>query len=197
LQAAEQRLVSVRDGALDGVRNQVTADINALRKVPQVDYKSLFGQLEQAENAAASLKVMGTVVNAMDEGPSIDSSKAGIERVWLIVKQSLAKLFVIRKASTDAEVLITTEEQAMRRHHLQLLLIGLRQSAQLRDANMFKQTLGDSIEWLHSAFDMKDKQVLALEQQLLQLSKQDIAPALPDISGTRKLLERYVPAGAS
>jgi uroporphyrin-3 C-methyltransferase len=197
LQAAEQRLTSVRDGALDGVRNQVAADINALRRVPQVDYKSLFAQLEQIENSVASLKVMGNVVNAADEDRGIDNSKAGIERAWLLVKQSVAKLFVIRKASTDVEVLITVEEQKMRRHHLQLLLMGLRQSAQLRDANMFKQTLSDSIEWLHSAFDMKDKQVAALEQQLVQLNRQDIAPALPDISGTRKMLERYVPAGAS
>lgn len=197
MQAAEQRLAYVRDGALDGVRNQVAADINALRKVPQVDYKSLFAQLEQAESSAASLKVMGNVVNAADEDRGIDGSKAGIERAWLLVKQSVAKLFVIRKASTDVEVLITVEEQKMRRHHLQLLLMGLRQSAQLRDANMFKQTLSDSIEWLHSAFDMKDKQVAALEQQLVQLNRQDIAPALPDISGTRKMLERYVPAGAS
>ncbi|HEX2584829.1 MAG TPA: uroporphyrinogen-III C-methyltransferase, partial [Steroidobacteraceae bacterium] len=83
MQAAEQRLAYVRDGALDGVRNQVAADINALRKVPQVDYKSLFAQLEQAESSAASLKVMGNVVNAADEDRGIDGSKAGIERAWL------------------------------------------------------------------------------------------------------------------
>jgi len=197
LQAAQQRLSAIRDGALDGIRGQLAADIDALRKVPQVDYRTLYTQLQQAESAAASLKVMGTVVNAVDDDHGVDNSKAGIERAWLVVKQSLAKLFIVRKASSDTEVLITAEEQAVRRHHLQLLLMGLRQSAQLRDANMFKQTLDDTLDWLHTAFDMKDKQVIALEQQLLALSKQDIAPVLPDISGSRKMLERYVPAGAS
>jgi len=197
LQAAQQRLSAIRDGALDGIRGQLAADIDALRKVPQVDYRTLYTQLQQAESAAASLKVMGTVVNAVDDDHGVDNSKAGIERAWLVVKQSMAKLFIVRKASSDTEVLITAEEQAVRRHHLQLLLMGLRQSAQLRDANMFKQTLDDTLDWLHTAFDMKDKQVIALEQQLLALSKQDIAPVLPDISGSRKMLERYVPAGAS
>jgi len=197
LQAAEQRLSSIRDGALDGIRGQLAADIDALRKVPQVDYRSLYAQLHQAEATATSLKVLGSVVNAADEDHGIDNSKAGIERAWLVIKQSLSKLFIVRKASTDAEVLITAEDQALRRHHLQLLLMGLRQSTQLHDARLFQQTSNDTLDWLHTAFDMKDKQVASLEQQLLALSKQDIAPVLPDISGSRKLLERYVPSSAN
>src|SRR5207237_3931330 len=111
--------------------------------------------------------------------------------------QSIARLFVIRRASTDAEALITHEEQALRRHHLQLLLLGLRQSVQLHDERTYRDTLNETLSWVNTAFDMKDKQVVTLHQQLLALNKQDIAPALPDISGSRKLLERYAPAGVN
>jgi len=90
LQSAEQRLAPVRDGALEGVRSQLAQDINALRQVPQVDYKSLYAQLQRAEASTASLKVLGNVVNASAEDHDVGSRRAGIERAWMIVKQSCA-----------------------------------------------------------------------------------------------------------
>jgi uroporphyrin-3 C-methyltransferase len=193
LQAAEARLNIVRDNTLDGVRSQLQADITALRNVPQVDRAALYTQLDQAQSSSTLLKVMGNVVNNSNPDTVVDNHKAGVERAWLIVKQSVARLFVVRKVNANAEALLTTEDQTLRRHHLQLLLQGLKQSAQLHDGNTYRATLHQTQTWLNSMFDIKDKQVAALDQQLGAWSKLEVAPALPDISGSRKLLERYSP----
>lgn len=193
MQAAELRLDGAHDNALDGVRLQLAADIKALQSVPQIDRNAIYTQLEQAERTAATLKVMGNVVNAGTPAATVDHQQAGIERAWLVLKRSLAKLFVVRKASSDVEGLVTLEEQSLLRHHLQLLLLSLRQSVQLHDGNSYRSTLKETQRWLNTAFDSNDKQVELLEQQLTELSKLDIAPPLPDISGSRKLLEHYVP----
>ncbi len=197
LQAAELRLNGIRETALDGVRLQLAADIDALRNVPQIDRAALYTQLENAATMAANLKVFGTVVNAKDDNRAVDGKKSGIERAWLLIKQALTKLFVVRKASTNAEGLLSIDEQSLRRHHLQSLLLSARQSAQLRDAKSYRDTLQQAQRWLNTAFDTNNKDVMSLNQQLTALSKLEVAPTLPDISGSRKLLERYVPGIAN
>ncbi|MES1189560.1 MAG: uroporphyrinogen-III C-methyltransferase [Steroidobacter sp.] len=197
LQAAELRLNAARDAALDGVRLQLAADIKSLRNVPQVDRNMIYTELEAAERTAATLKVQGNVINGSKPVQKTDNSQAGIERAWRVLKQSLAKLFVVRRTSSSVAGLVTVEEQNLLRNHLQLLLLSLRQSVQLHDDNSYRSTLKETRRWLSTAFDNNDKQVMVLEQQLVALADMDIAPPLPDISGSRKLLERYVPGVAS
>ncbi|HVY24530.1 MAG TPA: uroporphyrinogen-III C-methyltransferase [Steroidobacteraceae bacterium] len=197
LQAAELRLNAARDAALDGVRLQLAADIKSLRNVPQVDRNMIYTELEAAERTAATLKVQGNVINGSKPVQKTDNSQAGIERAWRVLKQSLAKLFVVRRTSSSVAGLVTVEEQNLLRNHLQLLLLSLRQSVQLHDDNSYRSTLKETRRWLSTAFDNNDKQVMVLEQQLAALADMDIAPPLPDISGSRKLLERYVPGVAS
>lgn len=197
LQAAELRLNAARDAALDGVRLQLAADIKSLRNVPQVDRNMIYTELEAAERTAATLKVQGNVINGSKPVQKTDNSQAGIERAWRVLKQSLAKLFVVRRTSSSVAGLVTVEEQNLLRNHLQLLLLSLRQSVQLHDDNSYRSTLKETRRWLSTAFDNNDKQVMVLEQQLAALADMDIAPSLPDISGSRKLLERYVPGVAS
>ena len=197
LQAAEARLNITRDSSLDGVRAQLTADITALRNVSPVDRAALYAQLDQAQSNANTLKVLGGVINNGSDNPPVSNQKAGIERAWLVIKQSVAKLFVVRRVSASTDGLITAEDQLLRRRHLQLLLLSLKQAAQLHDDNSYRQALKQTQAWLNTAFDLNDKQVATLDQQLTAWSKLDIAPALPDISGSRKLLERYSPSAAT
>ncbi len=187
----------MRDNSLDGVRQQLKTDIEALRNVPQIDRNALYAQLDQAQQSAVALRVLGNIVNATNVDSTPDNRQAGIERAWLIIKQSLSKLFVVRKASANIEGLLTTEDQALRRHHLQLLLLNVKQAAQLHDGNSYRESLKQTQLWLSTGFDIKDKQVATLDQQLTAWSKLDIAPALPDISASRKLLERYSPDAAA
>ena len=197
LQAAELRLNAAHDAALDGVRLQLAADIKSLLNVPQVDRNMIYTELEAAERTAATLKVQGNVINGSKPVQKTDNSQAGIERAWRVLKQSLAKLFVVRRASSSVAGLVTVEEQNLLRNHLQLLLLSLRQSVQLHDDNSYRSTLKETRRWLSTAFDNNDRQVMVLQQQLAALAGIDIAPPLPDISGSRKLLEHYVPGVAS
>jgi len=191
LQAAESRLNATRDNSLDSVRQQLSVDIAAIRNVPQIDRVALYSQLDQAQTSVAKLKVLGSVINTGNADSEVDRQKAGIERAWLLIKESVAKLFVVRKVSTSAQGLLTAEDETLRQHHLQLLLLSLKQSAQLHDGQAFRENLKQAQAWVNAAFDIKDKQVAVLDQQLTAWSKLDVAPLLPDISGGRKLLEKY------
>ena len=193
LEAAQTRLDAMRDTTLDGVRLQLAADISALRKVPVVDLHAITVQLTQAGQLANTLKVAATVVNASTNENASTPRQAGIARAWVVLKRSLAALFSVRKSSADATGLITSDEQMLQRHHLQLLLLSARQAAQLHDAGNYRNSLRDAQHWLSSAFDLRDKQVAVLNEQLGQWANQEIAPVLPDISGSRRLLERYTP----
>lgn len=197
LQAAEARLGVTRDTTLDGVRAQLKSDIASLHAVSFVDRAQLYTQLDQAQTNAMTLKSLGTVVNTSSEDSTADHHDAGIDRAWWVIRQSIGKLFVIRKVEASSDGLLTAEDQLQRRRHLQLLLLNIKQAAQLNDGNAFRGALKQTKAWLNAAFDGKDKQVAAMSQQLTELGKLDIDPALPDISGARKLLEKYSPGTTS
>jgi uroporphyrin-3 C-methyltransferase len=197
LQAAESRINLTRDPTLDGVRAQLKSDIESLRNVAVVDRTQLYSQLDQAQVSAMTLKALGTVIDASVDNSSSDNHAAGIERAWWVFKQSIGKLFLIRKVDTSTDGLLTAEDQLQRRRHLQLLLLSIKQAAELNDGNTFRGALKQTQAWLTAAFDSKDKQVAALSQQLAGWEKLDIQPALPDISGARKLLEKYSPGATS
>lgn len=198
LESAKTRLDGARDNALDDVRAQLAVDLQALRNVPQPDLPQLYRQLTEAQQQSATLKIAGSVVNDTTPPPP-EQMQAGLDRAWALVKHSLAQLFSVRKTSADVADLITSDEQTLRRRHLQLLLLTARQAAQIRDANSYRDAIADAQRWLSSTFDMSDERVKACAEKLQTLSKQDIAPALPDISASRRMLERYTPAiaGAS
>lgn len=194
LESAKGRLDSTRDSALDNVRAQLAVDLQALRNVPQADLPGIYAQLIQAEQQSATLKIAGTVVNDNNANQSPEEMQAGLERAWSMLKRTLTQLVTVRKTATDAADLITSDEQTLRRRHLQLLLLAARQAAQIRDSGSYRDAVQDALRWLNTAFDMSDNQVKALRDKLQTLSKQEIAPALPDISGSRRILERYAPA---
>lgn len=197
LQAAETRMGATRDTTLDGARAQLKAEITALRAVPVIDSSQLYSQLDQAQSDAMTLKPLGTVVNATSEDSAANHHDAGIDRAWWVIKQSIGKLFVIRKVETSTDGLLTVEDQLQRRRHLQLLLLSIKQAAQLHDGNAYHGSLKQIKAWLNAAFDSKDKQVAAMNQQVAAWDKLDVEPALPDISGARKLLEKYSPSATS
>jgi len=197
LESAKIRLDGTRDSALDSVRVQLATDLQALRNVPQADLSAIYEQLLQAEQQSATLRIAGTVVGDSSANQTPEQLDAGLDRAWAVVKHSLAQLITVRKTTADAADLVTSDEQTLRRRHLQLLLLTARQAAQIHNGTAYHDALQDAMRWLSSAFEFTDPQVKALHEKLLTLSKQDIAPSLPDISASRRLLERYAPAIAA
>ncbi len=194
LSAADTLLLGAHDPQLNGVMRQVQDHLQQLRARPGVDTVLIRQQLAAVEQQTASLQLAG--IDAGNQTVAAPLPEARLPRAWELLKRSINRLFSVRKAGEHAAVLLTGDEQALRRRHLQLMLMNARLAVYARDQTGYVAALQDAIAWLDQAFAATDPAVTGLKQQLQQFARHDIAPATPDLSPSIQALARYLPAAS-
>ncbi len=193
LLAADARLQSLRDPALNGVRRALAQEMQSLRAIPHPDITGIVARLASGEELAARLPLMGAIAEHYRPDEPTSGSTPGFARAWQVIKSSFVGMVSIRRIGEDAVELVSLEEQGVRRHHLQLLLYGARMAALRGDAADYRANVSAARRWLEEMFDLRDLSVASLHKDLQMLEQVDVAPALPDISRSLKLLERVTP----
>lgn len=188
LTAAEIVLRASGDAALEAIHQQVQSQLAQLRTLPRSDIAGIQQQLSAASQQIVSLRLAG-IPAAIDA--STDNLPApGLARAWAVLKRGMTSLFVIKKTDAETNSLLSTDEQGMRRRHLQLLLLSATQAVHLHDQQAYSGALNDGIYWLNQSFDTADPGVSQLRTQLGTLAQQNIAPSLPDLAPTIQTLTR-------
>ncbi|MEQ1578955.1 MAG: uroporphyrinogen-III C-methyltransferase [Steroidobacteraceae bacterium] len=191
---ADSRLAQLREPALSTVRKQVTADLESLRSFERPDLDRITAQLRQAEIDAAALTTAGIAAEtAMETSVAGSDSPGPIARAWLLVKQALGSLVTVRSTTAGSSALLTRDQQTLQRQQLQVLLLEARLAIARADQKAFASAIGEARSWLDDHFARTDATVATLASELTQLAATDIAPPLPDVSGSLRLLEQMVP----
>jgi uncharacterized protein HemX len=191
---ADSRLAQLREPALSTVRKQLTADLESLRSFERPDLDRITAQLRQAEIESAALTTAGIAAEAAAELPAEGTESPGpIGRAWLLVKQALGSLVTVRSTAAGSSALLTRDEQNLQRQQLQLLLLEARLAIARADQKAFAAAIGEARSWLGDHFALTDLSVAKLAAELTQLAGMNIAPALPDVSGSLRLLEQMIP----
>ncbi|MGC3983073.1 MAG: uroporphyrinogen-III C-methyltransferase [Steroidobacteraceae bacterium] len=188
LTAAETVLQSGSDATLEAMQRQVGNTLAQLRSLPRGDLKDIQQQLTLAERQVDDLKLAGLLQPSSAANETLPD--AGFKRAWVLLKRSMSRLFSIRKVGGDAGAILTSDEQILRRRHLQLLLLNARLAVSLHDQNGYVNNLRAADIWLKQTFDSDDAAVGKLSQQLQQLEQQNIAPNAPDLSSAIQALTR-------
>src|SRR5262245_3784673 len=191
LEAADERLKSLKDSSLNPTRRALAAEIQALRNVVQPDIPGITARLASAEEIAGSLPVLGAIQENYSPDRPVAGSPPGLARAWQVIRASLVGMVSIRRIGEDAVELVSFEEQNVRREHMQLLLFATRLAAARGDENAYKANLAASRVWLEQVFDPVDARVTNLRDELATLDKAPITAALPDISQSLRLLESH------
>jgi len=189
---ADSRLAQLREPALSTVRRQLTADLQALRAFERPQLDRITAQLRQAEIDAAALATAGIPAEASMDSAT-DADAAGLARAWSRIKAALGSLVTIRSTAAGSSALLTRDEQTLERQQLQLLLLEARLAVARADQKAFATAVGAARSWLDGHFATTDASVAKLSAELKDLASVDIAPALPDVSGSLRLLEQMVP----
>lgn len=196
MQAADERLAAVHDPRMAGVRRRLAAEVQSLRSFPQPDLAGIAAKLAAAEDLAADLPVLGAVTATYEPQDELSGVAPGFARAWRVVKTSLTGMISIRRIGEDAVELVSLEEQGVRRHHLQLLLFSARLAALRGDQDGFRATVSNARNWLTQLFDTHDERVAQLARDLASLQQLDLAPPMPDVTASLKLLGRLEPRSA-
>jgi uncharacterized protein HemX len=105
-------------------------------------------------------------------------------------------LFSFRRVDPSTTRLVTSEEEALRRQHLELLLFAARVGAMQQDPAAYRESLESAMQWLDRYFDTRDEAVTEAREELQQLAALDVAPARPEIGKAAQMLQRVIRADA-
>jgi len=192
LEAADLRLASLRDPGVAAVRKEISKEIQALRAVRKPDISGILARLTNAEEQAALVPVLG-IVAVERESPANVLPEGFLARAWSVARNTIAGLISVRKVDDRGSTVVTVEEQALRRQHLQLQLYSARAAVVRHDAASYRSAMAGARQWLTEYFDLHDTAAAALLKELQALEPINIDPALPDISASARALQRLMP----
>ncbi|HMN47380.1 MAG TPA: uroporphyrinogen-III C-methyltransferase [Povalibacter sp.] len=193
LEAADSRLASLRDPAVATVRQQLAREIQALRAAVRPDLAGIMARLANAEEQAANAAVLGII--AIERTTPLTQLPEGVfARAWAVARNAVAGLVTVRKIDSRGGNVVTLEEQALRRQHLQLLLYSARAAVVRHDSTAYRSALAGARQWLGEFFDLTDPQAAALAREVQALEPVNIDPPLPDVTKSSQTLQRLMPA---
>jgi uncharacterized protein HemX len=190
LESADARLATLLDPTLLPVRREIARELGILHAVSQPDLTTLQLRLASAEEQAVTAPIKGLVVL---DSPRVDREvlpSGWWARGWALCRAAIATLVTVRAVDDAASRVVQPEEQLLRRQHLQLLLFSARQAVLRRDLTSYRTSLGGARQWLGEFFDLKQPAAEALLDEVANLEPINIAPRLPDISGSARLLRQ-------
>ena len=193
LESADSRLAALRDPGVAAVRQQLAKEIQALRAVRPPDTTGILARLTNAEEQAALAPVRGIV--AVERSTPLNALPEGLfARAWTVMVNAVKGLIAVRKIDKRGGLMVTVEEQALRRQHLQLLLFSARTAVVRHDNASYRSALAGAKQWLGEFFDLTDPKAVALLEEVRKLEPIDINPPLPDVSGSSRILQGQMPA---
>jgi uroporphyrin-3 C-methyltransferase len=191
MESAEARLANVSDPALAEVREQLAREIAALRAVNVPDVPDIIARIAALEAQSREFRVLGVPVSkARRVGQPKAEDFGPLDRAMNRFGQAWHDLFSYRRVEPAMSRLVTREEEALRRQHLDLLLFAGRVAAMQQDRTAYAQSVQAAGDWLERYFDSRDETVAAARAELAALGAIDVDPARPEVGTAARTLQR-------
>ena len=190
LQAADRHLQALKNPALLEVRRLLAEEITALRGTAQPDIdgmafslNALIQGIDRLPIASAALRSASSTATAPQSG-----WRGVLHDLW----EKLRSLVSIQHRGKADRPLLSPDERYFLRQNLRLNLEAARIALLRRDGQTYQQTLRSAQEWITQYFDNDAPATAGALQELAHLQQTDIAPSLPDISGSLNALQTWL-----
>lgn len=203
MQDADERLRDLANPGLIPVREQIVHDLSSLRAVQRVDINGMALYLADLSGRVSKLPLKDQTPllehepGAAPKKPQIHNWRELVESIW----HDLRRLVVIREKTPSGVALLQPEHRLYLFENLRLELASARLAVLRRDSANVQASLDMVSRWLKRYFDTRSSAVSSVLDRLANISRADLKPALPDISGALDALEQYRrshrPAGAA
>jgi len=196
LTLADGLLRELGDPALNPVRVAIADELTALRAVPLVDHDGLAFSLASLASRVAELPFRAAGTTRFDDsGPELDAVEPGVGRLWESLKQALLGVVRIERRDVPVDVLLSAGERDIVRRQV-VLELQLSRIALLRgEAEAFRASLMAAAALLTAEFDTGAAGVTGVLDLIGELERLDIAPDLPDLTGSLGLLRGAAAGG--
>jgi len=196
LQSADGRLRDLADPHYQGVREQIAHDLDAVRALPSVDVDGLSATLSAALAQVDELPVAGSHYQraAAAGGDTGDGGETATTLAGLgkLVWKALSELFRVREHDQAVGPMLPPEREYFLRENLRLQLAAARLALLRTDQTQYHSALQTAQQWLERYFDRQNAGVQQLLGRLQELVAVDIAPVMPDVSASLRLLRQQM-----
>jgi len=191
---ADERLAQLDDPAYLGVRSEIAEEIATLQRVEQPDLTGIALALSALSEQASELPLKGqdrvAPAAAPDQAGTVAGTQSGWDRFVASVRDALKGVVAVRRTDTSVEPLLPPDEVYFLYRNLELKLEVARLALLQRNEEVYRTSLRGVRSWLNTYFDTQDASVANALNQIADLEGKQIAPTLPDISGSLKLLQQ-------
>lgn len=190
LASADNTLSSLRDPALLPVRQAIAQDRAALRKVPQIDREGVYLRLEALSSQVGALTADNRFLQSADSeiGEADGSLQGFLEQLW----QRLTAIIRVRHHDQPVEPLLPPEQELYFKQNLQLALVQAQLGVLQSQQQTYVGNLERSFAWVNQYCQTSDPVVASWLEEAQQLMRLNIAPELPDISGSVKQVQQLI-----
>ena len=191
---ADELLRDTGEPRFESARLAIARDRAALAAVPSVDQVGLYARLSAIIDQVDQLQLEFGKHETKDTPGTVpdrswwDQASAG----WRAALAALSNHLIIRRRSDEIAQLMTPEWAALARQNARMLLEQAQIAMLSANQELFEQSLGRSTEFVTLFVEQDPERVTSLVEGIESLRGEDIAPALPNLTDTRSLLESQV-----
>lgn len=195
LQLADRRLQDLGNPGLLEVRKQLGAELTQLKSVEPVDLPGIAVRLSNMSRNVEQLPLLNEPDRLLPSGgdPAATAQTPDDDDAWMRAGRELLadlrNLVRIQNVSESAKPLLTPEQRYFLFNNLKVMLSGSQIAALRKDSATFRSNLDQAKQWLQDYFDTEQHAVQQFIADIDELSKVDLAPQLPDISGSLTALK--------
>lgn len=190
LEAADRHLRTLKNPSLLDVRRLLAEEIAALRSIANPDITGMALALGTLIEGIDRLPIANA--SLMEQNESAAAAETGWRGVLHDLWKELKSLVVIKHHGEADRPLLAPDERYFLRQNLRLNLESARIALLRHDGRPYQQALRSAQEWITLYFDNDAPATAATLQELARLQRIDIAPSLPDISGSLNVLQTWL-----
>ena len=194
LEQADALLRDTGEPNFEGVRLAIARDRAALAAVPRVDqvglYATLSGLIDQVDKLQLEFEAPAAAAQpavAADTGWWAQAASG-----WRAALAKLSDHLIVRRRSDEIAQLMTPEWAALARQNIRMLIEQAQIAMLSANQPLFERSLQRASGFVALFAEQDAERVSSIVQTLDVLRSETIAPALPELTETRSLLEGEV-----
>lgn len=191
-ETADNRIKAIGDTSLLKVRSSIADELSALHGMPEVDIPGLALRVGSvAENIEQlPLRDKKRIAVAMKEKTNSESREW--QDILMAMWNDLKSLVQVRRHQQPTEPLLPPSESWFLYQNLTLKLEQARLAVLRRDTKLFRQDINEATSWLTNYFETESPAVQSSERALKGMLNIELKPAVPDVSGSLRLLREVM-----
>ncbi len=200
LKNTDQIIKELDDVSLYALRQALASDIATLEALPKLDvegtYLRLTALIEQTKDlptlSLEQQRQLPELLNEITSNTVAPETQAAITSGFAKALAKLESLVVIQQHDKPVEPILSPDQGHYLRQNIQLLLEQSQLALLRQQSDIYKNSLTRAQALLEQYFDKTNTNTAALLRALSQLSKLEVAPTIPDISGSLKQLQSHM-----